>query len=85
MSASVLRQISLIALAFLLAIRLQGTIGGTFAEIAKTVFELLLVLLIFDRLVPQIFFTKTRGQWIAYITPLLQVLFYLCASGDADD
>jgi putative hemolysin len=77
MSASVLRQISLIALAFLLAIRLQGTMGSTFAEIAKTVFELLLVLLIFDRLIPQIFFTKTKGEWIAHITPLLQVLFYM--------
>jgi CBS domain containing-hemolysin-like protein len=77
MSASVLRQISLIALAFLLAIRLQGTMGSTFAEIAKTVFELLLVLLIFDRLIPQIFFTKTKGEWIARITLLLQVLFYL--------
>jgi putative hemolysin len=77
MSASVLRQISLIALTFLLAIRLQGTIGGTFAEIAKTAFELLLVLLIFDRLIPQIFFTKTKGEWIARITILLQALFYL--------
>jgi putative hemolysin len=46
-------------------------------EIGRTVFELLLVLLVFDRLLPQIFFTKTKGEWIAQITILLQALFYL--------
>jgi putative hemolysin len=32
---------------------------------------------VFDRLLPQIFFTKTRGEWIASIAVLVQVLFYL--------
>jgi CBS domain containing-hemolysin-like protein len=35
------------------------------------------VLLVFDRLLPQIFFTRTRGTWIAKIAVLIQVLFYL--------
>jgi putative hemolysin len=77
MSASVLRQIAIGALTFLLAMRLQGRLGHTPLEIGRTVFELLLVLVIFDRLLPQIFFTRTRGQWIAKITPLIQVLFYV--------
>jgi putative hemolysin len=77
LSASVLRQIALVALAFLLAIQLQGKLGHRPGEIARTVFELLLVLLIFDRLLPQVFFTRTRGEWIARIAWLLQALFYL--------
>jgi CBS domain containing-hemolysin-like protein len=77
LSASVLRQIALAALTFLLAFRLQGKLGHSPAEIARTVFELLLVLLVFDRLLPQIFFTKTRGVWIARIGIVLQLLFYL--------
>jgi CBS domain containing-hemolysin-like protein len=77
LSASVLRQIALAALTFLLAFRLQGKVGHSVAEIARTVFELLLVLLVFDRLLPQIFFTKTRGQWIVRIGVVLQLLFYL--------
>jgi putative hemolysin len=77
MSASVLRQVALGALIFLLAMRLQGKVGQHPAEIARTVFELVLVLLVFDRLLPQIFFTKTRGEWIASIAVLVQVLFYL--------
>jgi CBS domain containing-hemolysin-like protein len=76
MSASVLRQIALGALIFLLAIRLQGKIGHSPVEIARTVFELVLVLLVFDRLLPQIFFTKTRGEWITRISVVVQVLFY---------
>ncbi len=77
LSASVLRQIALGALAFLLAIRLQGKVGHNPAEITRTVFELLLALLVFDRLLPQVFFTRTRGEWIARIAWLLQALFYL--------
>jgi putative hemolysin len=77
LSASVLRQIALVALTFLLVIRLQGLLEHSLVEIGRTVFELLLVLLVFDRLLPQIFFTKTKGEWIAQITILLQALFYL--------
>ena len=87
LSASVLRQIVLVALAFLLAFRLggatahgvaaRGSVPRSPAEIARTVFEMLLVLVLFDRLLPQLFFTRTRGDWIARIRPLVQVLFYL--------
>jgi CBS domain containing-hemolysin-like protein len=77
MSASVLRQMTLGALTFLLAIRLQGRVGHSPVEIARTVFELVLVLLLFDRLLPQVFFTRTRGHWIARITWVVQALFYL--------
>ncbi len=77
MSASVLRQIALGALVFLLAIHLQGKVGESPVEIGRTVFELLLAMLIFDRLLPQIFFTKTEGLWIARISFLISVLFYL--------
>jgi putative hemolysin len=77
MAASVLRQIALGALVFLLAIHLQGKHGESPVEIGRTVFELLLAMLIFDRLLPQIFFTKTEGVWIARISLLIRVLFYL--------
>ncbi len=77
MAASVLRQIALGALVFLLAIHLQGKIGKSPVEIARTVFELLLALLVFDRLLPQIFFTKTAGEWTVRIAWLIRVLFYL--------
>jgi putative hemolysin len=77
MSASVLRQIALCALAFLMAMRLRGGVGHDAAEIGRTVFELLLVLVFFDRLLPQLFFTRTRGQWIGRVAWLIRGLFYI--------
>jgi CBS domain containing-hemolysin-like protein len=47
------------------------------SEIVRAVFELILLVLVFDRLVPQILFTRTRGVWIVRIRLLIQVLFYL--------
>jgi putative hemolysin len=76
-SASVLRQVALGALAFLFAMRLHGHVMRTHAEIWRTAFELLLVVLFFDRLLPQVFFTRTRGPWVARISALYQALFYL--------
>ncbi|MDQ2926352.1 MAG: hemolysin family protein [Acidobacteriota bacterium] len=76
-SASVLRQIALAALAFLFAMRLHGPLMRSPAGLARTAFELLLVVLLFDRLLPQLFFTRTRGTWVARIAWLFQGLFYL--------
>ncbi|WP_433968885.1 hemolysin family protein [Tunturiibacter gelidiferens] len=85
LSASVLRQLSLAALALLSGLRLytHTTLVPTLArtpslsEVLRAVFELILLILIFDRLLPQLLFSRTRGLWIARITPLLQTLFYL--------
>jgi len=46
-------------------------------EIAVTVFFLVLLILFFDRLVPQLLFTRTSGFWIARIRYLLEALFIL--------
>jgi len=85
LSASVLRQLTLAAIALLSGLRLytHSTLRPQLVhipdlpEIARAVFELILLILIFDRLVPQILFARTRGLWIARIRPLLQALFYL--------
>ena len=76
-SASVLRQVSLLAVAFLLVTRLHGWMQHSPAEIARTVFELLLVLVFFDRLIPQVLFVRTRGIWVRRIVLPLQALFYI--------
>src|SRR5580698_10008579 len=52
-SASVLRQVALAALAFLFALRMHE---HTMSEVWRTAFELLLVVLLFDRLLPELFF-----------------------------
>src|SRR6202035_293686 len=46
-------------------------------EIVRAALELILLILIFDRLLPQLLFARTRGLWISRILPVLQALFYL--------
>ena len=85
LSASVLRQLTLAALALLSGLRLYPSTAlvpslahtpGT-GEIVRAICELILLILVFDRLLPQLLFTRTRGLWIARIRPVLQALFYL--------
>ncbi|QHN04834.1 HlyC/CorC family transporter [Granulicella sp. WH15] len=76
LSASVLRQLSLAAVALFFGLRAYGQAPG-WVQIATTAFELVLMIVIFDRLIPQVLFTRTRGVWIASIRFLLQALLYL--------
>jgi putative hemolysin len=85
LSASVLRQLTVAALALFSGLRLYThtsllpTLARTpsASEIVRAAFELILLILFFDRLLPQLLFTRTRGLWLARITPILQALFYL--------
>jgi putative hemolysin len=85
LSASVLRQLTLATLALLAGLRLytHTTLVPSLArtpstlEIIRAAFELILLILLFDRLIPQLLFTRTRGLWINRIRPILQALFYL--------
>ena len=82
LSASVLRQLTLAAIALLWGLNLYRQTGGLLempgaGAIARAIAELILLILIFDRLIPQILFARTRGRWIRRITVVLQVLFYL--------
>jgi putative hemolysin len=82
LSASVLRQLTLAAMALLWGLNLYRHTSGlveipSAGAIARAAAELILLILIFDRLIPQILFARTRGLWIRRITVVLQVLFYL--------
>jgi putative hemolysin len=80
-SASVLRQLSLAGIALLFGVQLMGAIawsaGADWQKVLVTLAELVLVILIFDRLVPQVLFSRTRGRWVVRIHWLLQALFFL--------
>jgi CBS domain containing-hemolysin-like protein len=82
LSASVLRQLTLAAMALLWGLHLYRNSNALVeipsgGAIARAVAELILLILIFDRLIPQILFARTRGLWLRRVTLVLQVLFYL--------
>jgi putative hemolysin len=85
LSASVLRQLTLAAVALIAGLRLYVHVKAmpmlarapSVEEIAVTGFFLVLLILFFDRLIPQLLFTRTRGLWIVRIRFLLEALFYV--------
>ncbi len=85
LSASVLRQLTLALIALLIGMRLYAhtpfapslVVAPNVAAIARTIAELVLLILIFDRVIPQILFARTRGLWAVRLRVPLQVLFYL--------
>jgi len=85
LSASVLRQLTLAAIALIAGLRLYTQVHVTpmlarapsVNEVVVTSALLVLLILLFDRLIPQLLFTRTRGLWIAHIRYFLQTLFYL--------
>jgi putative hemolysin len=85
LSASVLRQLALAGIALIAGLRLYVHVKAqpalarvpSLEEIAVTGFFLILLIMFFDRLLPQLLFTRTTGFWIARIRYLLEALFYL--------
>jgi CBS domain containing-hemolysin-like protein len=84
MSASVLRQLALAAIALIAGLRLYVHVTSTelarvpsVEEVTLTAGFLVLLILFFDRLIPQLLFTRTHGFWVARIRYLLEALFYL--------
>jgi CBS domain containing-hemolysin-like protein len=47
----------------------------TFGEIAQVVLGVILVIVIFNRLLPFVFFTRTRGLWVVRFRLVLRLLF----------
>ena len=78
LSATILTQLSLACITLLFGILLfYRSSHTTIAEIAQAVLGGVLVILIFNQLLPYVFFSRTRGIWIVRLRGLLRVLFYL--------
>jgi CBS domain containing-hemolysin-like protein len=77
LSAAVLTQLTIGGIALLLgfAVFREGIWG--FAEVLQAALGLVLIVIIFNRFLPFIFFSRTRGLWMRRWTFLLRGLFYL--------
>ncbi|HVJ08193.1 MAG TPA: hemolysin family protein [Acidisarcina sp.] len=81
LSAAVVSQLSLACVALLFGVllfdRASITDRPSPAEIGQAVLGVVLVVVLFNRLLPFVFFTRTRGLWIARYRVILRILFYL--------
>jgi putative hemolysin len=51
--------------------------GWTWQEIVQGVVAVVLVIVVFNRLLPFVFFTRTKGEWLVPFAPVLRALIYL--------
>jgi CBS domain containing-hemolysin-like protein len=77
LSMSVLTPLLMAAIAMALAVGVFR--GGTWAveEIFETILGLVLIVIVFNRFLPFVFFSRTRGEWLVRSALLLQVLIYM--------
>ena len=76
LAIAVLVQISTAAIAFLIAY-LVFSGGWTGPEVAQAAVGLVIVVIVCNRLLPYVMFTRTRGEWLVRFVPFLKILIYL--------
>jgi putative hemolysin len=77
LSVAVIAQLTTAAIALLLgfAVFREGT--WRIEEILQATLGLILIVIIFNRFLPFLFFMRTKGQWLARWIPVLHIVIYL--------
>lgn len=77
LSMAILTQFLMAAIAVVVAFAVLRE--GTWAidELLEAILGLMLIVIIFNRFLPFVFFSRTHGKWLARWAPVLRVLIYL--------
>ena len=74
---SVLTQLCTASVAFIIGYLVFRENHWTWPEIIQAIIGIVLVIIVCNRLLPYMLFTRTRGVWLVKFIPLLHVLIYL--------
>lgn len=77
LSFALLEQLLTASICFLLAYSVFAQPGWTAEDAAQAVFFAVIVVLIFDRFLPYLMFSRTRGGWLIRFTLLLRLLIWM--------
>ncbi|HEY6270636.1 MAG TPA: hemolysin family protein [Terriglobales bacterium] len=77
MAIAVVAQLSIAAIALLIGYLVFQDRRWTALEIVQAAVGIILVVIVCNRLVPYVLFTRTRGIWLVRLLPVLQVLLYI--------
>ncbi|HEV2698314.1 MAG TPA: hemolysin family protein [Terriglobales bacterium] len=77
LSMAVLTQLLMAAVAMLIGFSVFRDGIWSIDEVLEAVLGLLLIVIVFNRFLPYVFFSRTSGKWLAPWTPLLRALIYL--------
>ena len=74
---AVLAQLVNATIAFLIGYLVFRDTRWTWPEIVQAIIGIILVIILCNRLLPYVLFTRTRGAWLVHFVPLLLGLIYL--------
>jgi len=77
LSMSVLSPLLMAAVAFVLGLAVFGQGTWTVDEMLEAVLGLILIVIVFNRFLPFVFFSRTKGEWLVRWVPLVRILIYL--------
>lgn len=78
LSMAVLEQVTTATFTLLMAWILFSNVGGwTKGDVAEVALFVVLYILIFNRFIPYLLFSRTRGEWYQGLTPVIRILIYL--------
>ena len=78
LTMSVLAQLSTAGMAMLVAFSVFSDAHWTATELAEAAGVLVIVVIVFNRLLPFVLFTRTKGEWLEDFVPLLRLMIYAC-------
>ena len=76
-SIAILTHLCTAAIAITITYLVTHAGGWEIRETGEAALWIVLTLMVFNRLLPFIFFTRTKGEWLAPFAPVLRVLIYL--------
>ena len=77
LSMAVLTQLTTATIALLIGFLLFTDAGWNLYEILQAVIVLLLIIILSNRFLPYVLFSRTKGDWLVHWTMVLKVLVYL--------
>jgi putative hemolysin len=77
LSMAVLEQLTTAAIAFLIAYGVFSREAWRLEEILQGAAEIVVFIIVFNRVVPYILFSRTRGEWVSHFTYIVRGLIYL--------
>jgi putative hemolysin len=77
LSMAVIPQLTTAAIAMLVGFVVFRDGAWSIYEILQATLSLILIVIVFNRFLPFVFFSRTKGQWLAKWVPLLRILIYV--------
>jgi CBS domain containing-hemolysin-like protein len=76
LTMAVLAQLSTAGVAMLVAFSVFRDAQWTGKDVAEVAAALVIVVIVFNRFLPFVLFTRTKGEWLADFVPLLRIMIY---------